>query len=49
MTAPIATMPNESDLGRYVKELEGKGRKPDELFQLLQLAVEADEKDEASF
>ena len=49
MTAPIATMPDESDLGRYVKELEGKGRKPDELFQLLQLAVEADEKDEASF
>ena len=32
-----------------MKELEGKGRKPDELLCLLQLAIEADEKDEASF
>ena len=44
-----ATTSTESDLGKYVKELEGKGRKPHELLRLLQLAVEADEKDEASF
>ena len=48
-TTPIAATPNESDLGKYVKELEGKGRKPGKLLQLLQLAVEANEKDEASF
>ena len=48
-TTPIATMPNKSDLGRYVKELEGKGRKPDKLLRLLQLAVEANKKDEVSF
>ena len=40
---------NGSDLEKYVKELEGKGRKPNELLQLLQLAVKADEKDEVSF
>ena len=34
---------------KYVKELEGTGRNPAELLCLLQLAVEADEKDEASF
>ena len=48
-TTPAATAPIESDLGKYIKELEGKGRKPAELLQLLQLAVEADEKDKASF
>ena len=47
-TTPTTTS-NKSDLGKYVKELEGKGRKPDELLRLLQLAVEANEKDEASF
>ena len=31
-TIPAATMPNKLDLGKYVKELEGKGRKPDELL-----------------
>ena len=45
----MTTTTNGSDLEKYVKELEGKGWKPDELLQLLQLAVEADEKDEASF
>ena len=39
----------EGDLMKYVKELEGTGRNPTELLCLLQLAVEADEKDEASF
>ena len=48
-TTPTATTPIESDLGKYVKELEGKGRKSAELLQLLQLAVEADKKDEVSF
>ena len=48
-TITPATAPNETNLGKYVKELEGKGRKPNELLWLLQLAVEADEKDEASF
>ena len=41
--------PIETDLGKYIKELEWKGRKSDELLRLLQLAVEANEKDEASF
>ena len=39
----------EEDLSRYVKELEGKGRKPAELLHLLQLTVDANEKDEVSF
>ena len=39
----------EGDLLKYVKELEGKGRKPNELLPLLQLAVDADEQEEASF
>ena len=39
----------EGDLLKYVKELEGKGRKPNELLRLLQLAVDADEQEEASF
>ena len=43
-TTPATTMPIESDLGKYIKELEGKGRKSAELLHLLQLAVEADEK-----
>ena len=29
---PATTTPNELDLGKYVKKLEGKGRKPDELL-----------------
>ena len=43
------TTTNGSDLEKYIKELEGKGRKPDELLRLLQLAVEAEEKDKVSF
>ena len=39
----------EGDLLKYVKELEGKGRKPNELLRLLQLAVDADEQEEVSF
>ena len=39
----------EMEFGKYVKELEGKGKKSTELLHLLQLAMEADEKDEASF
>ena len=39
----------EGDLMKYVKELEGKGRNPAELLRLLQIAVKADEKEEASF
>ena len=39
----------EGDLTKYVKELEGKRRNPTELLCLLQLAVEADKKDKASF
>ena len=39
----------EANLLQYVKELEGKGRKPDELLRLLQLAVDTDEKEEESF
>ena len=39
----------EGDLLKYVKELEGKGRKPNKLLRLLQLAVDADEQEEASF
>ena len=49
MTTPIATTLIELDLRKYIKELEGKGRKSAELLCLLQLAVEADEQDEASF
>ena len=39
----------EGDLLKYIKELEGKGRKPNKLLCLLQLAVDADEQEEASF
>ena len=39
----------EGDLLKYVKELEGKGRKPNKLLRLLQLTVDADEQEEASF
>ena len=54
MTTPITndTTPTtftKADFGQYIKELEGKGKKSTELLYLLQLAVEADEKDEASF
>ena len=45
----MTTSTNGSDLEKYVKELEGKGRKSDELLHLLQLVVEADKKDKASF
>ena len=48
-TTPVTATPNESNLGKYVKELEGKGRKPNELLWLLQLAVEADEKTKCLF
>ena len=39
----------EGDLMTYIKELEGKGKKPAELLRLLQLAVNADEMEEQSF
>ena len=48
-TTTSATTPIELDLGKYIKELEGKGRNSAELLHLLQLAVEADEKDKLSF
>ena len=34
---------------KYVKDLEGKGKKPAELLHLLQIAVDADETEEQSF
>ena len=34
---------------KYVKDLEGKGKKSAELLRLLQIAVEADETEEQSF
>ena len=40
---------NERDLMKYVKDLEGKGKKPAELLRLLQIAVDADETEEQSF
>ena len=55
MTTPTASvstavnMTTETDFGKYMKELEGKGRKSAELLHLLQLAVEADKKDKVSF
>ena len=39
----------EGDLMKYVKDLEGKGKKPAELLRLLQIAVDADESEEQSF
>ena len=39
----------EGDLLKYVRELEGKGKKPNELLHLLQLVVDTDEQEEASF
>ena len=39
----------EGDLLKYVKNLEGKGKKPTELLHLLQLAVNTDEEEEKSF
>ena len=44
-----ASTTEEGDLLKYVKELEGKGRKPNELLRLLQLVIDADEQEEASF
>ena len=41
--------PEEGDLMKYVKELEGKGKKSTELLCLLQIAVDADETEEQSF
>ena len=49
-TATTSTLTSEEgELVKYVKELEGKGKKPTELLHLLQLAIDADEKEEASF
>ena len=39
----------EEDLLKYVKDLEGKGKKPAELLRLLQLAVDANKEEEQSF
>ena len=39
----------EGELLKYIKELEGKGKKPNKLLCLLQLVVDADEQEEASF
>ena len=39
----------EGDLMKYVRDLEGKGKKPAELLCLLQIAVDADETEEQSF
>ena len=39
----------EGDLMKYVKDLEGKGKKPAELLRLLQITVDADESEERSF
>ena len=49
-STPATTTTSEgSELEKYVRELEGKGRKSTELLCLLQLAVEANEKEETSF
>ena len=39
----------EGDLMKYVKDLEGKGKKPAELLRLLQITIDADEAEEQSF
>ena len=39
----------EGDLMKYVRDLEGKGKKPTELLHLLQIVVDADETEEQSF
>ena len=44
-----ASTTEEGELLKYVKELEGKGKKPNELLRLLQLAVDTDKQEEASF
>ena len=44
-----ALTPEEGDLMKYVKDLEGKGKKPTELLCLLQIAVDANETKEQSF
>ena len=43
------SMTEEGDLMKYVKDLEGKGKKPAELLRLLQIAIDADETEEQSF
>ena len=48
-TSTSTLTPEEGDLAKYIKELEGKGRNPTELLQLLQIVIEAEEKDEVSF
>ena len=45
----ITSTLEEGDLMKYVKDLEGKGKKPAELLRLLQIAVDADETEEQSF
>ena len=42
-------MSEEGDLIKYVKDLEGKGKKPAELIHLLQIVVDANETKEQSF
>ena len=44
-----ASTTEEGDLMKYVKDLEGKGKKPAELLHLLQIMVDADETEEQSF
>ena len=44
-----ASTMEEGDLLKYIRELERKGKKPNELLHLLQLAVDADKQEEASF
>ena len=48
-TAIAVTISEEGELVKYIKELEGKGRKPAELLCLLQLTVDTDKKEEVSF
>ena len=45
----ITSTSEEGDLLKYVKDLEGKGKKPTELLRLLQITVDADETEEQSF
>ena len=45
----ITSTSEEGDLMKYVKDLEGKGKKPAELLRLLQIAVDADKTKEQSF
>ena len=45
----ITSTSEEGDLMKYVKDLEGKGKKPAELLCLLQIAVETNKTEEQSF